>query len=286
MLRSYLFVPATALAKLPKALASGADALILDLEDSVPLQEKTRARAALVEALREPPGHPTYVRINALSTPSALDELLEIGAAVPTGVMLPKVGAASDLHIADWILAQVERRRGVPEGSIELLPIIETGRGVAAAEPIARAVKRVTRLMLGAADLGLDMNLDLDAETGVLAQARFALALASRVAGLLPPLDTPILDLQDAEKLRNSAINARAAGFGGKACIHPAQVPIVNEVFTPSAAELEQARKVIAAFEKAEREGAAALVVDGAMIDYPVVERARRLLASGAPAAS
>src|SRR5690606_33442383 len=118
MLRSYLFVPATALAKLPKALASGADALILDLEDSVPLQEKARARAALVEAFREPPALPTYVRINALSTPSALDELLEIGAAVPTGVMLPKVGAASDLHIADWILAQVERRRGVPEGSI------------------------------------------------------------------------------------------------------------------------------------------------------------------------
>jgi citrate lyase subunit beta/citryl-CoA lyase len=283
MLRSYLFTPATTLGKLPKALASGADALILDLEDSVPLQEKAGARAALVETLREPPALPTYVRINALSTPFALDDLLEVGAVVPTGIMLPKVEAARDLHIVDWILAQVERRRGVPEGSIEILPIIETGRGVAAAGPIADAAKRVKRLMLGAVDLGLDMDLDLGAETGALAQARFAVALASRVAGLLPPLDTPFLDVRDPETLRISAINARATGFGGKACIHPAQVPIVNAVFTPSAAELEQARKVIAAFEKAEREGAAALVVDGAMVDYPVVERARRLL-SGAPA--
>jgi citrate lyase subunit beta/citryl-CoA lyase len=202
---------------------------------------------------------------------------------VPTGIMLPKVEAARDLHIVDWILAQVERRRGVPEGSIEILPIIETGRGVAAAGPIADAAKRVKRLMLGAVDLGLDMDLDLGAETGALAQARFAIALASRVAGLLPPLDTPFLDVRDPETLRISAINARATGFGGKACIHPAQVPIVNAVFTPSAAELEQARKVIAAFEKAERDGAAALVVDGAMVDYPVVERARRLL-SGATA--
>jgi citrate lyase subunit beta/citryl-CoA lyase len=286
MLRSYLFTPATTLGKLPKALASGVDALILDLEDSVPVQEKAKARAALVEMLREPPALPTYVRINALSTPFALDELLEIGAVVPTGIMLPKVEAASDLHTVDWILRQVERRRGVPEGSIEVLPIIETGRGIAAAGPIAEAVKRVQRLMFGAVDLGLDMNLDLDAEMGAVAQARFAIALASRVAGLVPPLDTSFLDLQNPEKLRNSAINARATGFGGKACIHPSQVPIVNEVFTPTAAELEQARKVIAAFEKAEREGAAALVVDGAMIDYPVVERARRLLSSGAPAAS
>jgi citrate lyase subunit beta / citryl-CoA lyase len=212
MHRSFLFTPASALDKLPKALASGADALILDLEDAVAVQEKERARSRLLEVLARPSSLPIYVRINALTTPFSLMELLEIGAAKPAGIMLPKVEGSSDLRIADWVLGQVERKHHLTAGSIEILPIIETARGLAHAQQIACTTPRVKRLMFGAVDLALDMEIDLDAEAGAIANARFAIALASRAAELAPPLDTAFLDIKDLNRFRDSALNARRAG--------------------------------------------------------------------------
>lgn len=182
------------------------------------------------------------------------------------------------MRTADWLLTQLEIRHGLPPGRIGLAPILETASGIAAAQEVARAGSRVRRLMFGAVDLALDMDLDLDDDAGPIAQARFAVALASRCAGLPGPLDTAFVDIQASERLRASATRARAMGFTGKACIHPAQIEVVNTVFSPTAQELERARRIVDAFQAAERSGAAAISLDGAMIDYPVVLKAQRML--------
>jgi citrate lyase subunit beta / citryl-CoA lyase len=160
------------------------------------------------------------------------------------------------------------------------MPILETAQGIEAASDIAQASPRVRRLAFGAVDLALDMDLDLEDDTGPMAQARFALALASRRAGIEGPFDTAFGEIHALVGLRESSRRARAIGFVGKACIHPAQIDIINAVFTPSEAEILRARQIVIAFDAAVREGSAAISLDGLMIDYPVIEKARRTLRS------
>jgi citrate lyase subunit beta / citryl-CoA lyase len=277
-LRSLLFTPANGGRKVEKAFASAADGVILDLEDSVAISEKPAARELAVQALRGKRPLPAFVRVNALSTPFCFDDLLAVAPGAPDAIVLPKVEAASDILTADWVLSQIETRHGLKPGSIGLAPILETARGLAFADVIAAASPRVRRLMFGAVDLALDMDMTLDDEHGALAHARFAVALASRKAGLPGPCDTAFVDIHATERLRMSATHARAMGYSGKTCIHPAQIAVVNEVFTPTEAELARARRIVEGFDAAERAGAAAVTVDGAMIDYPVVLKARRLL--------
>jgi citrate lyase subunit beta/citryl-CoA lyase len=278
MLRSLLFTPANGGRKVEKAFASAADAVILDLEDAVAVSEKRAARALAVAALRER-AKPAFVRVNALSTPHCFDDLLAVVPGGPDGIILPKVERASDVLTAEWVIGELERRAGLAPGHVGLELILETGLGIAAAGEIAASGSRVRWLMFGAVDLALDMDVDLDDEAGAIGQARFAVALASRTAGLPGPIDTAFVDIQGLDRLRASAGRARAMGYMGKACIHPAQIAVVNEVFAPSARELERSRRIVAAFEAAERAGSAAVAVDGAMIDYPVVLRAQRKLA-------
>ncbi len=280
MIRSFLFSPATNARRVSKAIESPADAVIIDLEDAVAIEEKPAGRAAVVELLKQPRPKPIYIRVNGLGTPFAFDDLHAIGAAGPDGIVLPKVEAPSDLITADWILGEIEVRNGRPRGSIAIIPIIETAKGIAAVNSLAGAVTRVRRLAFGAVDLALDMDLDLSDEVGALGHPRFAIALASRAAGLDGPLDTAFIDIQNLDGLRVSTLNAKRMGYSGKCCIHPAQVPVVNELFTPSAQEIERARRIVAAFAEAESAGSAAFKLDGVMIDYPVVDKARRLLAS------
>lgn len=280
MIRSFLFSPATNARRVAKAIEGPADAVIVDLEDAVAVDEKPAARTTVVALLKEPRRKPLYVRVNALTTPFCFDDLHAMGAAAPDGIILPKVEAPSDLLTADWILGELEMRNGRPRGSIDVVPIIETAKGIAAAGPIASATHRVRRLAFGAVDLALDMDLDLTDEIGALNHPRFAIALASRNAGLNGPLDTAFIDIQNLDGLRASASNARKMGYSGKCCIHPAQIAVVNEVFTPSSQEIERARRIVAAFADAERAGSAAFKLDGVMIDYPVVDKARRLLAT------
>lgn len=277
--RSLLFTPANGGGKVAKAFASAADGVILDLEDAVAVSEKQVARQAAIQALALPRSRMALVRVNALSTPFCFDDLLAVAPVQPGEIILPKVEAASDVRTADWVLTQLEARHGLPAGGIGLVPILETAAGVAAAAEVARA-PRVRRIMFGAVDLALDMELDLDDDGGPMAQARFAIALASRCAGLPGPLDTAFIDIRAPDRLRATAMRARAMGYTGKACIHPAQIEVVNQVFSPSAAEVERARRIVAAFDAAEQSGSAAIAVDGVMIDYPVVLRARKLLQS------
>jgi citrate lyase subunit beta / citryl-CoA lyase len=282
-LRSLLFTPANGGRKVEKAFASAADGVILDLEDAVAVREKPAARQAAVQALGGERTRTAWVRVNALSTPFCFDDLLAIAPAAPDAIVLPKVESYADVRTADWLLSQMEVRHGLAAGSIGLAPILETAAGIAAAGDIARASPRLQRLVFGAVDLALDMDLDLDDDQGAIAQARFAIALASRAAGLPGPMDTAFVDIPALDRLRASAVRARAMGYGGKLCIHPAQIEVVNEVFAPTARELERARRIVDAFDAAERAGLAAVSLDGAMIDYPVVLKARRVLLAGVP---
>ncbi len=277
--RSLLFVPATSPHKAEKAFASAADGVILDLEDAVALAEKPQARLTAAELLKTRRNTLVFLRVNATTTPYCFDDLHVAAAAAIDGIVLPKAESAAELAMVDWLLAQLEARAGRPVGAIEIMPIVETARGLAAAVAIAQASPRLRRLAFGAVDLALDMDIDIADEAGAMAQARFRLALASRQAGLQGPMDTVFVDIRDPDGLRASATRARAMGFSGKCCIHPAQLDVVNAVFTPSEAEQRQARAVVAAFEAAEAAGAAAVSVAGAMVDYPVYEKARRVLA-------
>lgn len=263
--RSLLFVPATSPQRAEKAFASIADGVILDLEDAVALAEKPRARESAAQLLKTRRPTLVFLRVNAVSTPHCFDDLQVAAAAELDGIVLPKAESAADLAMVDWVLAQFEAKAGKRVGSIEIVPIVETARGLAAAPEIARASKRLRRLAFGAVDLALDMDIDIADDAGAMAHARFALALASRQAGLQGPLDTVFVDVRDAEGLRASTMRARAMGFSGKACIHPAQLETVNAVFTPNDAELTRAREIIAAFEQAESAGAAAVSVGGVM---------------------
>jgi citrate lyase subunit beta/citryl-CoA lyase len=277
--RSLLFVPATSPHKAEKAFASAADGVILDLEDAVALAEKPQARVTAAQLLRTRRDTLVFLRVNATSTPHCFDDLHTAAAAAIDGIVLPKAESAAELAMVDWLLAQLEAKADRPAGSIEIMPIVETARGLAAAAEIARASPRLRRLAFGAVDLALDMDIDIADEAAAMAHARFLLALASKQAGLQGPMDTVFVDIRDPDGLRASAMRARAMGFSGKCCIHPAQLETVNAVFTPSEAELARASEIVAAFEQAEAAGAAAVSVGGVMVDYPVFEKARRVLA-------
>jgi citrate lyase subunit beta / citryl-CoA lyase len=277
--RSWLFCPGNHPRKVAKVFGAGADAVILDLEDAVAISEKAAARAPVVEALRAPRPCRGYVRVNGLETGFAFDDLEAVVAPGVDGIVLPKAESAADLAKVDWVIGEFERRQGLPVGGIDLMPIIETGPGVANARAICAAGGRLRRVSFGAGDYTRDMGMDWTRGEAECDHARAEIVLASRIAGLEPPVDTVWADLRDAEGLAASAARVKAMGFQGKLCIHPGQVGTVHAAFTPTAAEVEQAGKLVAAFEKAEAEGSASIQLDGQFVDYPIVARARRVLA-------
>jgi len=260
--RSYLFVPGTRPDRFEKALGSGADAVILDLEDAVSVAEKDEAREAVAAWLS--PERPAYVRVNGASTewfPEDLEAITRPGLA---GVLLPKAEVPDQISEAAALLP----------GEATVVPILETGLGIWDARSLA-AARRVERLAFGALDFGLDVGIDGEGEE--LLYARSRLVLASRVAGILPPLDGVTAALDDPDRLAADVDRARRLGFGGKLCIHPRQIEVVNRGFSPSEAEVSWARRVV---EAAETAGAGAFRVDGEMVDRPVLERAQSVLDS------
>jgi citrate lyase beta subunit len=282
--RSLLFVPAHVKKMLDKALELSLDAAILDLEDAVPPAQKTAARDGAREYVGQRPGQ-AFVRINPLSTraPFTIACGAEDLAAVVTGglrgVVFPKVETVQDLLAVDETILKAERRAGLTEGQIELYSIVETARGVLEAPAIARAeLRRPHRLCFGAGDFTRDIGVEWSREERESFTARSLIVLASRAAGLPAPIDSVFVDLSDPDGLAASTREAKQLGFRGKLVIHPSQVSIVNAVFTPTVEEVGWARRVIEALAAAEREGLGAFVVDGRMVDYPIVERARDIL--------
>jgi citrate lyase subunit beta/citryl-CoA lyase len=280
-LRSFLFAPGNHARRVEKALTLPADAVILDLEDAVAIAEKPAARPFVVDTFSRPRHGKLYVRINALTTDWCFGDLSAIVQPGLDGIILPKVEDAGQLKTADWLIGSLERERGLPQGGIDLIPIIETALGVRNLDPIAGAGTRVRHLAFGAGDYTLDMGMVWSRDEVELLPARVAVVTASRAAGIEPPLDTVWADLRDADGFVQSAKRAAALGFQGKMCIHPDQVAATNAAFSPDDATLAKARLVVAAFEQAERQGLASIQLDGQFIDYPIVQRARRVLAQG-----
>jgi citrate lyase subunit beta / citryl-CoA lyase len=285
-MRSLLFVPGDSSKKLDKGLASGADALILDLEDSVALERKREARATALSFLAAAGALTTrprlFVRVNGLDTGLADADLDVLVGGRPDAIVLPKAaGGRSVVHL-DAKLAAREAIAGLPEGAIGILPIAtETAAALFVAGTYAGASPRLCGLTWGAEDL----SADLGAEANRAADGRFTepfclartLCLAAAAAAKVTAVDTVFVDFRDQEGLRREAEEARRDGFAAKMAIHPAQVAIINQVFTPSSDAIAQAHAVVAAF--AADPSAGVVGIGGVMYDRPHLERAKRLLA-------
>ena len=283
--RTFLFTPGNHPRKVEKVFGAGADAVILDLEDAVAEIEKPATRVAVVEALQKPRDCRGYIRVNALDTPYAFEDFEVVVAPGVDGIVVPKIETPEMLATAEWLVGELERKRGLPVGGIDLLPIIETGLGLANVRAIAAKATRTRWLSFGAGDYTRDMGMEWTLGEAECDHARAEIALASRAEGLAAPIDTVWIHLKDEAGLVASAQKIRAMGFQGKLCIHPAQVGPVNSVFTPDEAAIAHARKVVEAFDAAEAEGSASIQVDGYFVDYPIVEAARRTLAIARAAA-
>ena len=277
--RSLLFVPANNGRFIDKAHTRGADAIILDLEDSVPASERPDARRKLMESveLAARGGADVLVRINAQPEESAAD----LQAAVRTGVaalLVPKVEDAETLHGLSADVALLEAERGMTMGGVRFVVLVESAAGLLHAEAIARADVRNVALELGGEDFALSTGMVPDAET--LALPKQMALYAARAAGLMPlGILGSIADYADLDAYRATVERSRRFGFEGAACIHPSNVSVLNDVFTPSPAQAAHARRLVDAYADARRAGSGAVSVDGKMVDVPVVERAHKLLA-------
>jgi citrate lyase subunit beta/citryl-CoA lyase len=219
-----------------------------------------------------------YVRVNALTTEWCYGDISTVVQAGLDGIILPKVEHAHELRTADWLIANLERERGLSAGAIDLIPIIETALGISNLTSICRSGTRTKCLAFGAGDFTLDMGMVWSRSEAELLPYRSACVLESRAAGLDPPMDTVWADLRDHDGFVASARHAAQIGFQGKMCIHPDQIAGANAAFSPDEAAIAQARRVVQAFDKAEALGLASIQLDGQFIDYPIVQRARRVL--------
>lgn len=265
--RSLLFVPGSRPERFGKALAAGADITCIDLEDSVAPSGKAEARAAALSFIADQgaPDH-LWLRINPVRSAVGLADLLAVldSPAGPRTLMLPKLSDPSDLAFLEEVLG---------DRPLSLVPLIETAAGLRQAAAIARG-PRIRALLFGAVDLSAELGCGLDWEPLLFARSTLVAAAAEGGVGLF---DVPAIDVTDVEGLRASTARARTLGFTGRACIHPSQVGVVNEIFTPTAAEIDRANRVVDAFAQA---GGGVALLDGKLIEMPVVRAARRVLAA------
>jgi len=281
--RTFLFAPGNHPRKREKVFGCGADAVILDLEDAVANDEKTATREPVLTALQHNRANNGaslgYVRVNAFDTGFCFADLQLMVAPGVDGIILPKLELAEQLFAVDWLIGSLESERGIEQGTIDLIPIVETARGLRAIDSLCSAVQRVRRIAFGAGDYTTDLNMHWSDDEFEFEHARTTIAVASRAAGLEPPLDTVWIEIKDQHGFERSCQRARKLGYQGKMCIYPPQVEVANRAFSPTDVELERARLIVAAFEKAERAGSASIQVDGHFVDYPIVEKARRVVA-------
>lgn len=267
---SFLFVPATQPERLPKALASGADLVIADWEDAVAPADKERARTALADALAALPAPQRarlLVRINSEATPwfaADLQALAQLTAQGLAGAVVPKAERAQTL--------QAVAQAAGPQAA--LVPLVESVAGLAAADALA-AAPQVARLAFGHIDFQVDAGMACGETEEELLPVRMALVLASRRAGLAAPIDGVTVDTRNPERMGRDAERARRMGFGGKLCIHPAQVPVLHAAFDPDEAAVTHAQRVRQALEQA---GGGVCVLDGRMVDAPVLAQAEQTL--------
>jgi len=279
MMRSWLFVPGDSEAKLTKAAAAGADVLILDLEDSVALPRKTAARDMVAACLRGPRAAKIYVRINPLASGLALADLAAVMPAAPDGIVLPKPDSGADVEKLSCYLEAFEAAAGSPDGRTKILPIAtETAKSLFTLSTYGGA--RLAGLTWGAEDLpaavGAASGRLADGSLTDLCRLARSLCIVGAAAAGVPAIETVYPDFRDLDGMRAYAAAGRRDGFLGMLAIHPAQVGPINEVMTPTEAELAFARKVVALFEA--NPGAGVLALDGKMLDMPHLKQARKLI--------
>lgn len=274
--RSYLFAPGNHERRVEKALGLGADVVILDLEDAVAISEKKSTRELINKTLEQPRNCAVFVRVNAYDTEFCYGDICSIVSENLDGIVLPKLESLEDLRSIDWLLGNLEQERGLPNGSIDLMPIIETAVGLVNIREIARADTRVKRLAFGGGDYTRDLGMEWTLKEDELLPVRSEMVLASRFGKLEPPVDTVFIHIKEHGAFRSSCSNILGLGFQGKMCIHPDQVPVTNETFTPDPEEVKWSQRVIDEFAKAEKAGIASIQIDGYFVDYPIVEKAQR----------
>src|ERR1700688_60071 len=285
MMRSFLFVPADGGKKLDKALAAGADAVIVDLEDSIAPERKAQARVAALEFLKA--AHTAkqrprlLVRINGLDTGMTGADLDAVVPGKPDAIMFPKAEGGTTIVHLDAKLTACEAMAGLPEGEIKILAqAVESAAGLFLAGTFRDVSARLIGLTWGpedlSAEIGAEANRDADGQLTDPYRLARTMCLFGAAAAKVPAIETIHVDFRNLDALRRDTLDARRDGFSGRLAIHPAQVPVINEVFTPSAEQIEKAKAVVAAF--AAQPGAGTVGIDGKMYDRPHLLRAQALL--------
>ncbi|NLW21067.1 MAG: HpcH/HpaI aldolase/citrate lyase family protein [Clostridiales bacterium] len=279
MRRSLLFIPGNSPGMLQNAGIHQADALILDLEDAVAPAQKDAARALVRRALQalSYPGVEMIVRINPLGSGFTQADITAMVPLRPALLMPTKVSGPGDIQQVVAMVAQAEADSGLEQGSIGLLPLLETALGIENAYAIASCDPRVKAIFLGAEDLSADLQAHRTRGGEEIRYARGRVVVAARAAGI-EAYDTPFTDVDDEEGLLQDAALARALGFSGKAAISPRHIEAINAAFSPSPEEISYAREVMAAIAEGQEQGRGAVSLRGKMIDKPIVDRARRVL--------
>jgi citrate lyase subunit beta / citryl-CoA lyase len=279
--RSYLYVPGDQARKLQHALASGADAIIADLEDAVAPSAKANARRTVADWLAtqfDGDQPELWVRVNASARLLADDLHAAVGPAV-TGICLPKTHAPEQVRSLGELLGAAERQASLVEGSIKVVPLLESAAGILSARAIAQE-PRVWQLGLGELDLCAEVGIQPSADERELLPVRVQVVLAAAATGLAPPIGPVSTDFRDLAALRRTTEALRRVGFGSRWAIHPAQVPVINQTFTPTPEQLEAARRLVERYDAALDQGVGVCVdEDGHMVDEAVVRAARRTLA-------
>lgn len=281
-IRSALFVPGNRPDRVDKAVATAADHVIIDLEDAVAFSQKEETRALVRDKIIAHKQRGVIARINGLETDFFKGDLEAVVVKELRGLVLPKTENTHQVAEIHRLLAHFENKQRLQEGSTAVILLTESALGVQNIFQISSAAAELNReflVALGAADYALDMGIEITKNGAELMYPRSRMALACRAAGIPPPLDTPfMIDLKDIEALKDDARRAKQLGFQGKLCIHPNQIEPCHAIFTPTGDEIEFARRVVETFEAQEAKGLAAIQVDGKFVDYPVVERSRRIL--------
>ena len=280
LLRSVMFVPGNNRRFIDNAHTTGADAVCLDLEDSVAPADKAAGRQMVKDSIGSVAAAGSYyvfVRVNGLDTGLLEDDLLAVVGPELDGISLPKAHNPEIVRTADHYLTLLEAERGIPRGSIRIAPWIESAEAVLNAAEICRSSERVSAASFGSEDFTIDMKIQRTPSSKEVEWARYAFATACAATGVAA-LDAPEMDYRNTDALERDASFTRSIGFAGKFCIHPTQVSVVNRIFRPSEAEVEEARRIVEVYLEAERGGRGAIGMDGVVVDRPVYVRASALL--------
>jgi citrate lyase subunit beta/citryl-CoA lyase len=281
-IRTALFVPGNRPDRVDKAIATAADRVIIDLEDAVTASQKVETRALVSDKIIAHKDRGVLVRINGLETDFFMGDLKAVVVKELGGIVLPKTENSHQVDKIHRLLVDFEKKQGLNAGGIAVILLTESALAIQNIFQILSDTIELNReflVALGAADYALDMGIEITKDGRELIYPRSRIAVACRAAGIPPPLDTPfMIDLKDLDSLKNDARRAKQMGFQGKLCIHPNQIEPCHVIFTPSREEISFAQRVVDAFEAEAACGAAAIQVDGKFVDYPVVERSRRIL--------